>query len=175
MSTSPESQIPLVLFKAGMEPTANTVSPSSSCASGSTRVSCPDRDSVDPTPKANIGIPASAIAAEATVKPADRTLGSMSDSRMRRWTSRADLGKRCLSKSRYLGQAGTTVSVYDFSSATGYYVCYNGTGIREGALDGTRRGHGCASAYRDAVATVRKTRAACSQRPSRARHAVRTA
>ncbi len=28
--------------------------------------------------------------------------------------------------------------------------------IGEGALDGTRRGHGCASAYRDAAATARK-------------------
>ena len=42
-----------------------------------------------------------------------------------------------------------------------------GTVTREGALDGTRRGHGCASGYRDAVATARKVRHAGRDPPER--------
>ena len=94
-STSPESQMPLNLPRAGITPSANVASPSSSPASGSTNIPPSFFDIVDPTPRPNIGIPASAIAADATVRPAERTFGRISDSRISRWTSRADFGRRC--------------------------------------------------------------------------------
>lgn len=46
--------------------------------------------------------------------------------------SSLDLGQRCLMKTRFSAVANAMVDVYDFSSALGYYLCWNGTGIREG-------------------------------------------